>query len=217
MNTGPCGRFIVGVGGKRWWWRQEGKRGRRSGESAFYLVCDVPAHRQRWETNLVDCGNVWQLPWQQMYGSLSPMYDVTGFGDDLPHWFLIPINTLSLHSIWVWGIIGKSWMLIVVALTPTVLLMVYFLISLWNESYLEPSVRPSPFNADWGNAESVTLPEEQEWNMYGMKMCICDPKGKKQALLCLSQQQYRDTHVSNLCLLNADLLSGFLTSSYTCL
>jgi hypothetical protein len=42
----------------------------------------------------VDCGNVWQLPWQQMYGSLLPMGDVTviaGIRGDLQ---LVPVTNV---------------------------------------------------------------------------------------------------------------------------
>ena len=38
----------------------------------------------------MDSGNVWQLPWQHMCGSLSPVSDIIGFRDNLLSWFLLP-------------------------------------------------------------------------------------------------------------------------------
>lgn len=48
----------------------------------------------------MDTGNVWQLPWQQMSRSLSPMGDVTvisGFGGDLQSQFLIPTIRMKVR------------------------------------------------------------------------------------------------------------------------
>lgn len=57
-------------------------------ESVFYLGCEIPIRREKWEVDQVDVDaeNVWRLPWQKMRGSLSATSDIiviTGFGGDL--------------------------------------------------------------------------------------------------------------------------------------